>query len=45
MNRIDTPYQVDARRHVLALNKPGIGVELDESGFDAYPATDGSAYI
>lgn len=42
---VETPYQVDANGDVWALNKPGIGVDVDEDFIKAYPATDGPAYI
>ncbi|AEC19948.1 mandelate racemase/muconate lactonizing protein [Pusillimonas sp. T7-7] len=42
---VETPYQVDKDGCVLPLNKPGIGVEVDEDFIKAYPATDGPAYV
>ncbi|PLC48195.1 mandelate racemase [Pollutimonas subterranea] len=42
---VKTPYQVDAKGEVWALDRPGIGVEVDEDFIKAYPATDGPAYI
>ncbi|WP_255474840.1 enolase C-terminal domain-like protein [Pusillimonas sp. ANT_WB101] len=42
---VETPYSVDKDGCVLPLNKPGIGVEVDEDFIKAYPATDGPAYV
>lgn len=42
---VEMPYQVDDNGEVWALDKPGIGVEVDEDFIKAYPASDGPAYV
>lgn len=42
---VETPYEVDKDGFVLPLDKPGIGVEIDEDFIQAHPATDGPAYV
>lgn len=42
---VETPYHVDTNGEVWALEKPGIGVDVDEDFIKAHPATDGPAYI
>jgi D-galactarolactone cycloisomerase len=42
---VSTPYQIGNDGCVLPLDKPGIGVEVNESFLKAYPAIEGPAYI
>jgi L-alanine-DL-glutamate epimerase-like enolase superfamily enzyme len=40
-----TPYTVDKSGNVHPLEKPGIGVEVDEGFLQKYPAIDGPSYV
>lgn len=42
---VEMPYEVDKNGEVWALNRPGIGVEVNEDFIKAHPATEGPAYI
>lgn len=39
------PYQVDQNGNVFPLDKPGIGVEVDESFIKQYPVIEGPAFV
>ncbi len=39
------PYQVDKSGNVLPLDKPGIGVEVDEEFIKNYPVIEGPAFV
>lgn len=40
-----TPYEVDGDGHVRPLDRPGLGVDVDEEFLYAHPLTPGSAFI
>jgi len=42
---VDTPYRVDADGNVRPLERPGIGVEVDEAFIAAHPAIEGPGYV
>ena len=42
---VDTPYRVDADGNVRPLERPGIGVEVDEAFIEAHPAIEGPGYV
>ena len=42
---VSTPFKVDADGHVFPLDKPGIGVEVDESFLAAHPPIEGPGYV
>jgi L-alanine-DL-glutamate epimerase-like enolase superfamily enzyme len=42
---VSTPYTVGSDGCVAPLEKPGIGVEVDEKFIDAHPGIDGPAYV
>ena len=42
---VDTPYRVDADGNVRPLDRPGIGVEVDEAFLAAHPPIEGPGYI
>lgn len=42
---VGTPYCVDADGNVMALEAPGIGVEVDEDFIRSHPVIDGAGYI
>jgi L-alanine-DL-glutamate epimerase-like enolase superfamily enzyme len=42
---VTTPYVVGSDGCVRPLEKPGIGVEVDESFLQKYPAIDGPSYV
>jgi D-galactarolactone cycloisomerase len=39
------PYEVDRNGNVFPLERPGIGVDVDEAFLKAYPAIDGPSYV
>jgi D-galactarolactone cycloisomerase len=39
------PYEVDQNGNVFPLERPGIGVDVDEAFLKAYPAIDGPSYV
>jgi D-galactarolactone cycloisomerase len=41
---VSPPYDIDANGNVVPLEKPGIGVEVDEDFARAHPFVDGLAY-
>jgi L-alanine-DL-glutamate epimerase-like enolase superfamily enzyme len=42
---VDTPYRVDADGNVRPLERPGIGVEVDEAFIAAHPPIEGPGYV
>ena len=42
---VSTPFQVDRDGNVHPLDKPGIGIEVDEDFIAAHPAIEGPGYI
>ncbi len=42
---VSTPYTIDKSGCVRPLEKPGLGVELDESFLAAHPVVEGPAYV
>ena len=42
---VSTPYQIAKDGCVLPLDKPGLGLEVNEDFLKAYPAIEGPAYI
>jgi len=42
---VETPYRVDADGNVRPLERPGIGVEVDEAFIEAHPAIEGPGYV
>jgi D-galactarolactone cycloisomerase len=39
------PYEVDKSGNVFPLDKPGIGVEVDEELIKRYPVIEGPAFV
>ena len=42
---VSTPYRLDAKGCVLPLEKPGIGVEVDEDFLSVHPVIEGPGYV
>jgi L-alanine-DL-glutamate epimerase-like enolase superfamily enzyme len=42
---VETPYRVDADGNVRPLERPGIGVEVDEAFIAAHPPIEGPGYV
>ena len=42
---VSTPYRLDAKGSVLPLEKPGIGVEVDEDFLSGHPVIEGPGYV